>query len=30
MHELVDERDQADMAYGQALAAHQEAIGATP
>lgn len=30
IHELVDERDQADMAYSQALAAHEEAIGATP
>ena len=30
IHELVDERDQADMAYGQALAAHEEAIAATP
>ena len=30
IHELVDERDQAGMVYRQALAAHEEAVAATP
>ena len=30
IHELVDERDQAGMVYGQALAAHEEAVAVTP
>jgi tetratricopeptide (TPR) repeat protein len=30
VHELTGERDQADRVYGQALAAHEEAVAATP
>ena len=30
IHELLDERDQAGTVYGQALAAHEEAVAATP